>query len=196
REFLSMVKVDLYPDEVYCFTPQGEVRSFPRGATPIDFAYSVHTEIGHCCVGARINGKIQPLRTELKNGDIVEIVTAPNHHPSQDWLSIARTPRARAKVRQWLNVDRRSRSVELGKTVCDREFRRYRFSLKPHIQEQGRLRELLQGLGCASLEDFYAAVGYGKLAPRVLVEKLDPGARAHDVQEGGIAQAVKKALGI
>ncbi len=196
REFLSMVKVDLYPDEVYCFTPQGEVRSFPRGATPIDFAYSVHTEIGHSCVGARINGKIQPLRTELKNGDIVEIVTAPNHHPSQDWLSIARTPRARAKIRQWLNVDRRNRSVELGKTVCDREFRRFRFSLKPHIQEQGRLRELLQGLGCASLDDFYAAVGYGKLAPRVLLEKLDPGARARDVQEGGIAQAVKKALGI
>jgi len=196
REFLSMVKVDLYPDEVYCFTPQGEVRSFPRGATPIDFAYSVHTEIGHSCVGARINGKIQPLRTELKNGDIVEIVTAPNHHPSQDWLSIVRTPRARAKIRQWLNVDRRNRSVELGKTVCDREFRRFRFSLKPHIQEQGRLRELLQGLGCASLDDFYAAVGYGKLAPRVLVEKLDPGARARDVQEGGIAQVVKKALGI
>jgi GTP diphosphokinase / guanosine-3',5'-bis(diphosphate) 3'-diphosphatase len=196
REFLSMVKVDLYPEEVYCFTPQGEVRSFPRGATPIDFAYSVHTEIGHRCVGARLNGKIQPLRTELKNGDIVEILTAPNHHPSQDWLTIARTPRARAKIRQWLNVDRRTRSIELGKTVSDREFRRYRFNLRPHIQEQARLREVLQGLGCASLDDLYAAVGYGKVAPRALIERLEPGARAHDVQEGGITQAVKKALGM
>ncbi len=196
REFLSMVKVDLYPDEVYCFTPQGEVRSFPRGATPIDFAYSVHTEVGHCCVGARMNGKIQPLRTELKNGDIVEILTAPNHHPSQDWLTFTRTPRARAKIRQWLNVDRRNRSIDLGKTVSDREFKRFRFGLKPHLQDGGRLRETLHALGCASLDDFYAAVGYGKIAPRALIERLDPAARAHDAPEGGIAHAVKKALGI
>jgi len=196
REFLSMVKVDLYPDEVYCFTPQGEVRSFPRGATPIDFAYSVHTQVGHTCVGARINGKIQPLRTELKNGDIVEILTAPNHEPSQDWLTFTHTPRARAKLRQWLNVDRRNQSIELGKTVSDREFKRYRFNLKTHVQEGGRLRDTLQGLGCAGLDDFYAAVGYGKLAPRLLIEKLDPVAHPHDAPEGPIAHAVKKALGL
>src|SRR5438094_252728 len=153
REFLNMVKVDLYPEEVYCFTPQGQVKSFPRGATPVDFAYSVHTEVGHRCVGARINGKLQPLRTELRNGDIVEILTAPNHHPSQDWLSIARMPRARAKIRQWLNVDRRHRSIELGKTVCDREFKRYRFNLKPHLADEARLREVLRGLGAAGLDD-------------------------------------------
>jgi GTP pyrophosphokinase len=196
REFLSMVKVDLYPDEVYCFTPQGEVRSFPRGATPIDFAYSIHTQVGHTCVGARINGKIQPLRTALKNGDIVEILTAPNHEPSQDWLAFTHTPRARAKLRQWLNIDRRNRSIELGKTVTDREFKRFRFNLKPHVQEGARLRDVLQGLGCASLDDFYAAVGYGKLAPRLLVEKLDPAAHPHDAPEGPIAHAVKKALGL
>jgi guanosine-3',5'-bis(diphosphate) 3'-pyrophosphohydrolase len=196
REFLNMVKVDLYPDEVYCFTPQGQVKSFPRGATPIDFAYSVHTEVGHRCVGARINGKIQPLRTELHNGDIVEILTSPNHHPSQDWLTIARTPRARAKVRQWLNVDRRNRSVDLGKTVCDREFKRYRFNLKSHLQDGTRLREVLQSMGVPSLDDFYAAVGYGKLAPRTLIEKLDPAARVHEAAEGVIAHAVRKALGL
>jgi GTP diphosphokinase / guanosine-3',5'-bis(diphosphate) 3'-diphosphatase len=196
REFLNMVKVDLYPDEVYCFTPQGQVRSFPRGATPVDFAYSVHTEVGNRCVGARINGKLQPLRTELKNGDIVEILTAPNHHPSQDWLTFARTPRARAKIRQWLNVDRRNRSIELGKTVSDREFKRFRFNLKPHLAEGSRLREALQGLGTVSLDDFYAAVGYGKLAPRALIEKLDPAAQAHDASEGAITHAVKKALGL
>src|SRR5436309_14809708 len=119
REFLNMVKVDLYPEEVYCFTPQGQVKSFPRGASPIDFAYSVHTEVGHRCVGTRINGKLVPLRTELKNGDIVELLTSPNHRPSQDWLTIARTQRARAKIRQWLNVARSNRSIDVGKPVAD-----------------------------------------------------------------------------
>ncbi len=195
REFLTMVKVDLYPEEVYCFTPQGQVKSFPRGATSIDFAYAVHTEVGHRCVGSRINGKLQPLRTELKSGDIVEILTSPNHQPSQDWLTVVRTPRARAKIRQWLNVDRRNRAIELGKTVADREFKRFKFSLKKHHGESGGLGAALQGIGCPSLEDFYASVGYGKVAPRALVEKLDPQARPHDAA-GAITQAVKKALGM
>jgi len=196
REFLNMVKVDLYPDEVYCFTPQGQVKSFPRGATPIDFAYSVHTEVGHRCVGARINGKLQPLRTEIGNGDIVEILTSPNHHPSQDWLTIAKTPRARAKIRQWLNVDQRNRSVELGKTVSDREFKKFRFNLRKHQGDAARLQTVLHELGCASIEDFYAAVGYGKVAPRALIEKLDPQAKPHETAEGPIAHAVRKALGM
>jgi len=196
HEFLRMVKVDLYPDEVYCFTPQGQVRSFPRGATPVDFAYSVHTEVGHHCAGARINGKLQPLRTELKNGDIVEIVTAPNHLPSPDWLAFVRTPRARTKIRQWLNIDRRNRSIDLGKTVSDREFKRYRFNLKPHVHEAARLKEVLSAMGYQGIDDFYAAVGYGKAAPRSLVERLDPQARPHDAPEGAIAQAVRRALGL
>jgi GTP pyrophosphokinase len=196
HEFLRMVKVDLYPDEVYCFTPQGQVKSFPRGATPVDFAYSVHTEVGHRCAGSRINGTLQPLRTELRNGDIVEILTAPNHVPSPDWLAFVRTPRARTKIRQWLNVDRRNRSIELGKTVSDREFKRYRFSLKPHIQEGTRLGEVLSAMGHQGLDDFYAAVGYGKAAPRALVERLDPQARPHDAPEGGITQVVRRALGL
>jgi GTP pyrophosphokinase len=196
REFLNMVKVDLYPEEAYCFTPQGQVKSFPRGATPIDFAYSVHTEVGHRCVGARINGKLQPLRTELKNGDIVEILTSPNHHPSQDWLTIAKTSRARAKIRQWLNVDQRNRSIDLGKTVSDREFKKFRFNLRKHQGDGSRLLTVLHELGCASLEDYYAAVGYGKVAPRSLIEKLDPQAKPHETAEGPIAHAVKKALGM
>jgi len=196
HEFLRMVKVDLYPDEVYCFTPQGQVRSFPRGASPVDFAYSVHTEVGHHCAGARINGKLQPLRTELKNGDIVEIVTAPNHLPSPDWLAFVRTPRARTKIRQWLNIDRRNRSIDLGKTVSDREFKRYRFNLKPHIHEGARLKEVLSAMGYQGIDDFYAAVGYGKTAPRSLVERLDPQARPHDAPEGAIAHAVRRALGL
>src|SRR5207245_8757119 len=110
----------------------------------------------------------------------------PNHHPSQDWRTFARTPRARAKIRQWLNVDRRNRSIDLGKTVSDREFKRYRFGLKPYVQEAARLKEVLQGLGYPSLDDFYAAVGYGKIAPRLLIEKFEPQARPHDAPEGPI----------
>ena len=196
REFLSMVKIDLYPEEVYCFTPQGQIKSFPRGATPVDFAYSVHTEIGHRCMGSRINGTLQPLRSELKNGDIVEILTGPNQHPSQDWLSFVRTPRARAKIRQWLNIDRRKRSIELGKAVSDREFKRYRFNLKAHTSDPDRFSAQLHALGCASLDDFHASVGYGKLAPRALIEKLEPGARARDRAESAITGAVKKVLGL
>jgi GTP pyrophosphokinase len=195
REFLTMVKVDLYPEDVYCFTPQGQVKSFPRGATPIDFAYAVHTEVGHRCVGSRINGKLQPLRTELKSGDIVEILTSPNHRPSQDWLTVARTSRARTKIRQWINIDRRNRAIELGRTVTDREFKRYKFSLKKHQGEGGQLAAALQALGLPTLDDFHAAVGYGKVAPRALIERLDPQARPHET-ERGITQAVKEALGM
>ena len=195
-EFLRMVKVDLYPDEVYCFTPQGQVKSLPRGGTPVDFAYSVHTEVGHHCAGARVNGKLQPLRTELKNGDIVEILTSPNHTPSPDWLAFVQTPRARTKIRQWLNAERRSRAVELGKTLTDREFKRFRFNLKPHLQEATKLREALLGMGFPSIEDFYAGVGYGKAVPKALVEKLDPQAKAQEVPEGGITGVVKRALGL
>jgi GTP pyrophosphokinase len=195
-EFLRMVKVDLYPDEVYCFTPQGQVKSLPRGATPVDFAYSVHTEVGHHCAGARLNGKLQPLRTELKNGDIVEILTAPNHTPSPDWLAFVKTPRARTKIRQWLNVDRRNRAVDLGKTVSDREFKRFRFNLRPHEKEATRLRETLLGMGYPALDDFYAAVGYGKAIPKALVERLEPQAKAQETPGGGLTQVVKRALGL
>jgi guanosine-3',5'-bis(diphosphate) 3'-pyrophosphohydrolase len=195
-EFLRMVKVDLYPDEVYCFTPQGQVKSLPRGATPVDFAYSVHTEVGHHCAGARVNGKLQPLRTELKNGDIVEILTSPSHTPSPDWLAFVQTPRARTKIRQWLNAERRNRAVELGKTLTDREFKRFRFNLKPHLQEATRLREALLGMGFQSIEDFYAGVGYGKAVPKALVEKLDPQAKAQETPAGGLTQVVKRALGL
>src|SRR2546428_7977182 len=148
REFLNMVKVDLYPEEVYCFTPQGQVKSFPRGATPIDFAYSVHTEVGHRCVGARINGKLQPLKTLLSNGDIVEILTSPAHKPSQDWLTFVKTSRARSKIHQLLKVDRRHQSVELGKSLVEREMKKYRLNLKA-LGGDGKLSEALQALGCA-----------------------------------------------
>jgi GTP pyrophosphokinase len=195
REFLKMVKVDLYPEEVYAFTPQGQVKSFPRGATAVDFAYSIHTQVGHHCVGARVNGRLVPLRTPLANGDIVEILTAPAHKPSQDWLNFVVTSRARSKIRQWLNQDRRTSSIELGRTLVDREFKRYR--LHPRILHgDGPVTEALHALGCATLDDFYAAVGYGKIAARQLVARLIPETELKEHPESRITKVVKRALGL
>jgi len=195
REFLKMVKVDLYPEEVYAFTPQGRVKSFPRGATPVDFAYSVHTEVGNQCVGSRVNGKLVPLKTPLQNGDIVEILTSPAHKPSQDWLNFVKTSRARSKIRQWLNVDRRNSSIELGRALLDRELKRFRLHLKS-FSGDGKLTEALHSLGCATLEDFLAAVGYGKISPRQLVAKLVPESELKEQPESRITRVVRKALGL
>jgi GTP pyrophosphokinase len=195
REFLEMVKVDLYPDEVYAFTPHGEVLSFPLGATPIDFAYAIHTEVGHRCVGAKVNNRIVPLKYELKNGDIVEILTQPNHHPNRDWLKIVRTSRARTKIRAWLNAQERSRSIVLGKELMDKELKKYRLSLK-QFQEGNRLQEALLKLKFADMDDFYAAVGFGKVTPRALVSTLLPDSELEEKAEGVVTRVVKRALGL
>ena len=195
REFLKMVKVELYPEEVYAFTPQGQVKSFPRGATPVDFAYSVHTEVGHHCQGARINGKMVPLKTPLNNGDIVEILTSPSHRPSQDWLSFVVTSRARSKIRQWLNTDRRSSSIQLGKSLVEREMKRFRISPRV-LHGNGKLAEALGSLGFSSLDDYYAAVAYGKVSVKQLVSKVAPDTEWKEPSESKITSVVKKALGI
>ena len=195
REFLKMVKLDLYPEEVYAFTPQGQVKSFPRGATPVDFAYSVHTEVGHHCYGARVNGKLVPLKTALNNGDIVEILTSPSHRPSQDWLSFVVTSRARSKIRQWLNIDRRDSSIQLGKSLVERELKRFRISARI-LHGDGKLTEALHALGFPSLDDYYAAVGYGKVSVRQLVGRLVPESELKETSESRITTVVKKALGI
>ena len=130
HEFLNSLKLDLYPEEVYCFTPKGEVKTLPRGASPIDFAYAIHTEVGHQCVGARVNGKMVPLRYKLKNGDIVEILTSPGHNPSRDWLGFVVTNKARAKIRHYLNTAEKQQALEIGQKHFERELRRYDLSLK------------------------------------------------------------------
>jgi GTP diphosphokinase / guanosine-3',5'-bis(diphosphate) 3'-diphosphatase len=193
RDFLEMVKVDLFPEEVYTFTPQGKVLSFRAGATPVDFAYAVHTEVGHQCVGAKVNGRIVPLRYELRNGDIVEILTSPGRHPSRDWLSIAKTSRARSKIRAWVNASEREQALALGRELTERHFRKYKLALKPF--EDGRLAKALEELGFASLDDFYAAAGYGKLTPQSLLSRLVPEQELHVRPEGVVERVVKRALG-
>ena len=130
QEFLQNLKIELYPEEVYIFTPAGEVKALPRDATPVDFAYAIHTDVGHQCTGARVNGKMVPLRTRLRNGDIVQVITTPGHHPSRDWLSFAVTSRARNKIKHYIHAEEKARSLELGKKVFEKEARRYGLNLK------------------------------------------------------------------
>src|SRR5215468_10978141 len=144
HEFLNSLKLDLYPEEVYCFTPKGEVKMLPRGASPVDFAYAIHTEVGHHCVGARVNGKMVPLRYKLRNGDIVEILTSPGHNPSRDWLSIAVTNKARAKIRHYLNAAEKLQALDIGRKHLERELRRYDLSLKKVLAEPSPLETLAQ----------------------------------------------------
>jgi GTP diphosphokinase / guanosine-3',5'-bis(diphosphate) 3'-diphosphatase len=199
HEFLNSLKLDLYPEEVYCFTPKGEVKTLPRGATPIDFAYSIHTEIGNQCVGARVGGKIVPLRYKLKNGDIVEIITSPGHHPSRDWLGLAVTNKARAKVKHYLNIAEKQQSLDIGRKHFERELKRYDLTLKKLLAEDGRLDALAKDLGVgARAEDLFAAVGYGKVSMRQVLAKLVPSETLEKTplaeKERPFADAVKRLL--
>ncbi len=168
-EFLSTLKVDLYPEEVYTFTPKGRVLALPRGATPVDFAYAVHTEVGHQCVGAKVNGQIVPLRHRLSNGDVVEVLTQKGHEPSRDWLNFVRTSRARSKIRQWINFNERGQATEVGRRLLEREARQLDVSLKK-IPEADLLRVAAEH-GCAKIEDLYADLGYGKFSARQVLSK-------------------------
>ena len=195
RTFLSTLKVDLYPDEVYAFTPKGEVFSFPRGATPLDFAYRVHTDLGHHCAGVRVNGKLVPLRTTLANGDMVEVLTNPTRNPSRDWLSLVTTSRAKSKIRQWLNTQQKQRAMEIGRRLFDKEIRKYNLSLRK-VTEGPELKAYLAAEGLAKLEDLYSRIGFGKLEPRTVLEKV-VGREKLDVpaeKPGRLRQAVSKIL--
>ena len=173
REFLETVKIDLFPDEVYVFTPKGDVKQFPVGSTPVDFAYSIHTQIGQQCMGAKVNGKIVPLRYPLKNGDIVEITTAPGHQPSKDWLKFVKTSRARTKIRQWIKAEARGRSVDLGKEICQREFKKYHLDFGKLIKS-GEMNKIISDLSFQSVDDLMAEVGYGNVSSNQIIGKLIP----------------------
>jgi len=157
NEFLSSLKMDLFPDEVYTFTPKGKVVcGFRPGATPVDFAYTIHTEVGHTCVGAKINGRMAPLRTKLRTGDIVEIVTQKDHKPSRDWLTFVKSPRARNKIKHWLNEDQRARAVEIGRKLLEREARKFKVPMT-QIDDQD-LGRVAQEFGVATASDLLATL--------------------------------------
>jgi GTP pyrophosphokinase len=170
-EFVQNLKVDLYPKEVYVFTPKGQVLSFPRGATPIDFAYSIHTDVGHHCVGAKVNGKLVPLKTPLQSGDRIEIVTSPAGKPSRDWLKSAITGRALSKIKSWLNAQEKARAVEIGKAALDRECKRLKVSIRGS-QESGSLAAALKKVSISDLDALHAEIGYGKISARVFAKRL------------------------
>src|SRR6266404_4858902 len=172
NEFLSTLKVDLYPEEVYTFTPKGKVVVLPRDSTPIDFAYTIHTEVGHTCVGAKVNGRMVPLRHKLHSGDIVEVITQPGHKPSRDWLAIVKSTRARNKIKHWLNVHQRERAIEIGKKLIEKEARKYRISLK-EIKEADMQRAATE-YGLGRPDDLMAGIGYGKYSARQVLAKFAP----------------------
>ncbi|WP_298436018.1 bifunctional (p)ppGpp synthetase/guanosine-3',5'-bis(diphosphate) 3'-pyrophosphohydrolase, partial [Geobacter sp.] len=182
HEFMNTVKVELFPEEVYVFTPRGDVKSFPKGSTPIDFAYTIHTDIGHRCVGAKVNGKLVPLKYELKNGDIVEVITSPHHTPSKDWLKIVRSSRARNKIRVWIKTEERLRSITLGREILEKEFRRYSLNLAK-LQKSGELKRVASEFGLITDDDILAAVGYGKLSHAQVLGRLIPEERLAERQE-------------
>jgi GTP pyrophosphokinase len=171
-EFLSTLKVDLYPEEVYCFTPMGKVVILPRDASAIDFAYAIHTEVGHSCVGAKVNGRIVPLRNKLRNGDVVEIMTQPGHNPSRDWLGFAKSTRARNKIRHWLNIHQRERAIEIGKKLLEKQARKYRLALKDFNDKE--MDRIGKEYGLGGGQDLLAGIGYGKYSARQILAKLSP----------------------
>jgi len=173
-EFVETLKVDLFSDEVYVFTPRGDVKTLPAGSTPIDFAYSVHTDVGHSCSGARVNGRMVPLNTKLATGDIVEIITSKSQAgPSRDWLAIAKTSKAKGKIRQWLKEEQREASVEQGKELVEKELKKLGLQVRANMKEE-RLLEVAQKFSYQSTDDLLASVGYGKLSAAQVVTKLVP----------------------
>jgi guanosine-3',5'-bis(diphosphate) 3'-pyrophosphohydrolase len=178
-EFLESVKLDLFEGDIYVFTPKGELREFPQGSTPLDFAYSVHTELGNKCSGAKVNGRIVPLKHKLRSGDTVEIVTLPNQKPSKDWLKIAKSSRAKSKIRAYIKTEERERSKKMGYEMLDREFRRFGQSL-PKLEKSKDLEERMSRLSYAGFDEMLISVGYGKVPPEKVVLQLFPDLRPEE----------------
>jgi guanosine-3',5'-bis(diphosphate) 3'-pyrophosphohydrolase len=181
-EFIESVKVDLFPNEVYVFTPKGAVKQFPIGATPIDFAYSIHSDVGNHCVGAKVNGKIVPLKYELRSGDTVEIMTSPNTKPSKDWLKFTKTSRAKTKIRQWFTTEEREKSINLGREILEKELRKYDLQ-QAKLIKSGELAKVASEFSFQGVDDLIAAVGYGKITANQIIGKLLPQERLEQQKE-------------
>ena len=173
REFMSNLKMALFPDEVYVFTPNGDVKSFPKGATPIDYAFSIHTDVGNQCIGAKVNRNIVPIKYQLQNGDMIEIITQTGHHPSKDWLKFAVTSRARSKIKNWIKTEERSKSIDLGKDLLEKEFKRHHLKFTA-VARSEEIKKIYDEYGLNSLEDLMVSVGYGKISPKHVVRLFLP----------------------
>ena len=172
-EFLENVRIDLFPDEVYVFTPRGEIKTVSSGATPVDFAYLIHTEVGNQCVGAKVNGRIVPLQYELKTGDTVEISTSKKSHPSKDWLNFVKTVKARSRIRQWIKTQEKERSITLGREMCEKAFRKYRLNFNTLLKSE-EMEKVVEHFGFKHVDDLIASVGYGKITPLQIIRKVEP----------------------
>jgi GTP pyrophosphokinase len=193
-EFMQNLRIELYAEEVYIFTPKGEVKSLPRGSTPVDFAYFIHTDVGHTCVGARVNGRIVPLRTKLANGDIVEILTQNAHKPSRDWLNFVHTSRARNKIKHAIHAEEKTRSVELGRRLFEKEVRR--FGVEKGRTDDAALLTVAGEYGAQKADDLFAAIGYGKVTARAVLGRLVGQDRLKEkAPDGAVASVVKRMLG-
>jgi GTP pyrophosphokinase len=194
QEFMQNLRIELYPEEVYIFTPKGEVKSLPKGATPVDFAYFVHTDIGHRCVGARVNGRMAPLRTRLANGDIVEILTQAALKPSRDWLNFVVTSRARNKIKHFIHAEEKARSIELGRRLLDKEIRR--FGVDRTLVGESALAAIAGDYGAPKVDDLLASIGYGRLTARTVLARLvGQDTLREKAPDGALTTVVKRVLG-
>lgn len=172
KDFLEAVKGEVVPEVIYVFTPRGEIKEMPIGSTPVDFAYSIHSEVGNRCVGAKVNGRIVPLRFVLRNGDTVEILTSPNQTPSRDWLKFVVTQRAKGRIKQWIKTEERKQSIELGQKLLETELRRH--DVSQSVLKSDEMQDVLNLFSLASLDDLYAFIGHGKISAHQIVNKLLP----------------------
>lgn len=204
EDFIESLKLDLFPKDVYAFTPMGKVIQLPRGASPIDFAYAIHSEVGDTCTGAKINGRIVPIKTELQNGDVVEIMTTSNAKPSRDWLNYVVTSKARSRIRHWISEQQRAESIDIGRKLLEKESDRFRISAKKLINNETEMRRIANEYGLGRPEDLLASIGYGKTLPRNVVSKflgpdkfaeLDPEKRKETRLETGM-KVVRKFIGL
>jgi GTP diphosphokinase / guanosine-3',5'-bis(diphosphate) 3'-diphosphatase len=200
-EFLEGVKVDLFQDEVYVFTPKGDVRVFPRGATPVDFAFAIHTQLGEHITGARVNGKLEPLRYKLRNGDIIDVVTATHQHPSKDWLDFVGTTRARAKIRNYLRQEQRDKSKRLGEELLERELHKAGISANKFLKNDAELRRVYETLRVQNEDEMLIGIGYGKIDPQEIINVIAPpdeeGKESKppaELREGKIASLMRKVV--
>ena len=193
-DFLEAIKGEVVPEVVYVFTPKGEIKEMPVGSTPVDFAYGIHTQVGHKCVGAKINGKIVPLKYRLKNGDTIEIITSPSHGPSRDWLKFVVTERAKNRIKQWVKTEERSQSVELGIRLLESEIRRH--SLSNALMKSDEILRVAKALGINSLEELFVSVGFGKISPHQVVNRLMPEKPAEEVEVVKTRKKEKEQKGI